>query len=38
MFDYTDAENTGMPAVPAVDRTPTDPREDHEEAVLSHRL
>lgn len=40
MYPYTDAENTGIPAVPCVDadRTQTDLREDHEESVLSHRL
>jgi hypothetical protein len=40
MCHYTDAENTGIPAVPIADTNrPTDnPRADHEEFVLSHRL
>lgn len=40
MFEYTDAENTGIPAVPVIDtdRTSTDSEEDFEETVLSHRL
>lgn len=40
MFEYTDADNTGLPAVPVVDteRAETDPAEDLEETVLSHRL
>jgi len=40
MFEYTDADNTGLPVVPVVDteHAETDPTEDHEETVLSHRL
>lgn len=36
---FTDAENTGIPAVPVIDTdcTPVDPRDDREEVVLSHR-
>jgi len=39
---YTDGENTGAPLVPMVEETSSDdsltPLQDHEEAVLSHRI
>jgi hypothetical protein len=37
MIRYTDAADTGVPAVPNVTTSP-DPANDHEELVLSHRL
>ncbi|GAA0648119.1 MULTISPECIES: hypothetical protein [Salarchaeum] len=37
MSEYTDIENTGAPAVPDLTNT-TDPREDYDETVLSHRI
>lgn len=37
MTRYTDATNTGVPAVPNVTTSP-DPANDREELVLSHRL
>jgi len=39
---YTDGENTGAPLVPMVEETSSDDSpttlQDHEEAVLSHRI
>jgi len=36
---YTDGENTGAPLVPQVEETESvDGFDEHEEAVLSHRI
>jgi len=37
MQHYTDIENTGTAAVPDLTNE-TDPREDYDETVLSHRI